>query len=176
MEVLWENRCIISQTQYQKISALSWTMGKKLLFFFDVFLFALLAAVLFCVPLPGGRAVGGAAAAIAVLLVAGGAVLPRWVSKRAYQKLCCGAPALEMETVFTEDWGWNRYTQGEERLAFQYAQIRRCREMEGLFLLELDSGIIIPLDASGFQNGTGDGWKKWLQERQPHIRWLWTPL
>lgn len=171
MEKIWENRCALGEEQYLQMAALSWTAGKKLCLFSGVALFALLAAALLCVPLPGSSGLGAISGVLALLLLATACFLPKQVSRAAYRKLCRKNGSLAVKTTMAGQGGLSWYEPGEDRVAFSYRQVKRCRETAFLFLLELEDGVTIPLDKQGFLEGTPEEWKKWMQAQNAAIRW-----
>ena len=176
MECLWENECLLGEKQYLKISALFWTPGKKLCLYGGAVLFALLSAVIFSLNLPGSIMVGAVSAGIAVLLFAASFLLPNWISRAAFCRLCGKNAQVQVTTVFTEQKGQSWYDQEKDRIEFSYCQVKRCRETTEWFLLELDDGSFVPLEKGGFSRGSQKEWKEWMQSRNPKIRWNWLIL
>ena len=78
-----------------------------------------------------------------------------------------GSAALENWLYFQEENIANRRGEAEELLHMPYTKIRLLLETRRLYVLKTKSKNLIPLDKSGFTNGTGDDFRKLLARKCP---------
>ena len=86
------------------------------------------------------------------------------------QALDDGAEALVNRLYFTEENVGNRRGDSAQVLHMDYGKIRRVTETERLIVLTTRTKRLIPLDKSGFENGTAEDLKALLQAKCPKLR------
>ncbi|MBO4418924.1 MAG: YcxB family protein [Oscillospiraceae bacterium] len=81
-----------------------------------------------------------------------------------------GAAELENRLYFTQESVANRRGDSAQVLHMDYGKIRRVTETERLIVLTTRTRRLIPLDKSGFENGTVEDLNALLQAKCPKLR------